>query len=71
MAGLPNSFEEFTLEQIEYWVREVRPLLIEMRERSMTWARQRALAHIRSRREPASVPDLNLQAANGSEASES
>jgi hypothetical protein len=45
--SLPRSFEEFTPEQLEYWIREVRPMLIEMRERSMERARARALETIR------------------------
>jgi hypothetical protein len=42
---MANSFAEFTP---EYWIREIRPLLIRMRERSMDKARERALTDIRN-----------------------
>ncbi|MBO2460323.1 hypothetical protein [Actinomadura violacea] len=43
----PEPFASMTPEQLDYWLREVRPLLIRMRERSEERARQQALELIR------------------------
>jgi hypothetical protein len=42
-----DPFASMTPEQLDYWLREVRPLLIRMQERSDKRARQQALELIR------------------------
>ncbi|MEU9018659.1 hypothetical protein [Actinomadura sp. NPDC048394] len=42
-----EPFTPMTPEQLDYWLREIRPLLVRMREQSEKRARQQALALIR------------------------
>lgn len=46
-TGGGDRFAAMTPEQLDYWVREIAPILVSMRERSMERARQRALGMIR------------------------
>lgn len=42
-----DPFAEMTEEQLDYWLREIRPILIRMREQSAERARQAAFDLIR------------------------